>query len=83
MGLGYWRWVCADSGCRVRGAAVAGGGATSAWTFSTTLLQLQTEDRFRGRVFSADFSLLLFNMAIMSYVAGVLIDHGWRCECCR
>ena len=28
------------------------------WVFSTTLLQLHTEDRFRGRVFSADLGLL-------------------------
>ena len=78
MGVGYLGLAVAPSlllACL--GLVVMAAGASSAWTFSTTLLQLQTEDRFRGRVFSADFSLLLFNMAAMSYVAGVLVDRGW------
>ncbi len=34
--------------------ALAHCGGSTVWVFSTTLLQLNTEDRFRGRVFSAD-----------------------------
>ena len=38
-------------------AMLAHAGGSTVWVFSTTLLQLHTEDRFRGRVFSADLSL--------------------------
>jgi MFS family permease len=51
------------------------GGAT-AWVFSTTLLQLQTEDKFRGRVFSAEFAFSMLTLAIVSYSAGFLSDRG-------
>jgi MFS family permease len=51
-------------------------GGSTIWVFSTTLLQDQTEDRFRGRVFSADYAFLVVTMSLVSYVAGVLIDVG-------
>ena len=44
--------------------------------FSTTLLQLNTEDKFRGRVFSVEFGFSVAMMAVMSSTAGVLIDRG-------
>lgn len=52
------------------------GGSTS-WVFSTTLLQLQTEDRFRGRVFSAEFSFNVVTLSAATYTAGWLTDSGW------
>lgn len=58
-------------------AVMAGHAGTSqAWVFSTTMLQRTTEDRFRGRVFSADFAGLFLMMAAVSYVASHLIDGG-------
>jgi MFS family permease len=54
--------------------AHAGGSAT--WTASTTLLQQQTEDRFRGRVFSAEFAFTMLVLALASFVAGRLADSG-------
>jgi MFS family permease len=54
--------------------AHAGGSAT--WTASTTLLQQQTEDRFRGRVFSAEFAFTMLVLALASFVAGRLTDSG-------
>ena len=44
--------------------------------FSTTLLQLQTEDRFRGRVFAADLGLSMLTIAIGSYLCGRFLDWG-------
>ena len=44
--------------------------------FSTILLQLNTEDKFRGRVFSVEFGFSVAMMAVMSSTAGVLIDSG-------
>ncbi len=58
-------------------AVMAGHAGTSqAWVFSTTMLQRTTEDRFRGRVFSADFAGLFLMMSAVSYVASHLIDGG-------
>jgi predicted MFS family arabinose efflux permease len=51
-------------------------GASVVWVFSTTLLQLNSEDRFRGRIFAADFSLLTLSAALSSYAVGFAIDHG-------
>ena len=51
-------------------------GGSTVWVFSTTLLQLNTEDKFRGRVFSAELGLCMLTLAIGAYVSGVLIDHG-------
>jgi len=39
--------------------ALAHCGGSTVWVFSTTLLQLNTEDRFRGRVFSADLGFAM------------------------
>ena len=46
------------------------------WVFSTTLLQLHTEDRFRGRVFAADLGLGSLTFAVTAYVAGLFLDAG-------
>jgi MFS family permease len=58
--------------------AVAAGhaGTSMAWVFSTTMLQDLTDDRFRGRVFSADFGGLFLVMSGVSYAAGQLVDLG-------
>ena len=55
---------------------VAHGGSSVVWVFSTTLLHYQTEDRFRGRVFSADFAFLVVAMAAVSYSSGAAVDFG-------
>jgi MFS family permease len=55
---------------------IAHAGGASVWTASTTLLQLQTEDRFRGRVFSAEFAFITFTLALSSLLAGQLVDAG-------
>jgi len=55
---------------------LAHAGGSTCWVFSTTLLQLQTEDRFRGRVFSAEFAFNVLVMSISSYTAGYLMDAG-------
>jgi len=52
-------------------------GSSIVWVFSTTLLQLQTEDRFRGRVFAADLGLSMFTIATGAYLAGHFLDAGF------
>ena len=51
-------------------------GGSTVWVFSTTLLQLNTEDRFRGRVFSADLGFCMLTIAVGAYVCGVFLDRG-------
>ena len=55
---------------------VAHSGGSMIWVASTTLIQNQTEDRFRGRVFSAEFAINMLTLSAASYGAGVSVDWG-------
>ena len=57
-------------------AMVAHAGGSTVWVFSTTLLQLRTDDRFRGRVFAADLGLGSFTFALTAYLCGRFLDMG-------
>ncbi len=56
--------------------ALAHCGGSTIWVFSTTLLQLNTEDRFRGRVFSADLGFSMLTIAVGAYLCGLFLDWG-------
>jgi MFS family permease len=49
-------------------------GGSIIWVMSTTLLQLNTPDNVRGRVFSLDFGLLMLMIAISNYLVGRGLD---------
>lgn len=70
--LGSSRTVWMASAC----AMLAHMGGSTVWVFSTTLLQLHTEDRFRGRVFAADLGLSMLTIAAGAYFCGRLLDWG-------
>lgn len=70
--LGISRSVWMAAGC----AMLAHAGGSTVWVFSTTLLQLHTEDRFRGRVFAADLGLGSLSFAVTAYLAGRFLDAG-------
>jgi predicted MFS family arabinose efflux permease len=70
--LGASRSVWMAAGC----ALLAHAGGSTVWVFSTTLLQFHTEDRFRGRVFSADLGLGSLTFAVTAYLAGRFLDAG-------
>ena len=70
--LGSCRTVWLASGC----AMLAHAGGSTVWVFSTTLLQLHTDDRFRGRVFSADLGFSMLTIAAGAYLCGRLLDSG-------
>lgn len=59
------------------GIVLAHAGGSTGWVFSSTLLQLQTEDRFRGRVFSAEWAFNVVTMSVSTYTAGTLIDRSF------
>jgi MFS family permease len=51
-------------------------GGAMIWVNSTTLLQLNSEDRFRGRVFSADLAIAMLTVAVSGFAVGRAIDGG-------
>jgi MFS family permease len=55
---------------------VAHCGGSMVWVFSTTLLQLNVDDKFRGRVFSAELGLSMLTLAVGAYLTGALLDYG-------
>ncbi len=58
-------------------AVVIGHSGTSMnYVFSSTLVQTLSEDRFRGRVTSAEFALMMTSISLSSFGAGVAIDAG-------
>ncbi len=70
--LGASRSVWMAAAC----AMLAHAGGSTVWVFSTTLLQVHTEDRFRGRVFAADLGLSSLTFAVTAYAAGRFLDAG-------
>jgi predicted MFS family arabinose efflux permease len=70
--LGSCRTVWMASAC----AMLAHMGGSTVWVFSTTLLQLHTDDRFRGRVFSADLGFSMLTIAAGAFLCGRLLDSG-------
>ena len=70
--LGFSRTVWMASAC----AMLAHMGGSTVWVFSTTLLQLHTDDRFRGRVFSADLGFSMLTIAAGAFLCGRLLDAG-------
>jgi MFS family permease len=71
--LGLCSSVWLASAC----ALLAHAGGSTVWVFSTTLIQLHSEDRFRGRVFSADLGLSMFTIAAGAYFCGRFLDAGF------
>jgi hypothetical protein len=52
-------------------------GGSNVWVMSTTLLQLNASDRFRGRVFALDFGLNMLAASASNYLIGVGLD-SWK-----
>ena len=84
----FWGYLGAAAGYMLLGVAghlwqaslcvmLAHFGSSIVWVFSTTLLQLQSEDKFRGRVFAADLGLCMFTIAAGAYLAGHFVDTGF------
>jgi MFS family permease len=53
----------------------SGFGTAITWVFSTVVLQQETTDRVRGRVFAAEQSLMTLSMALSMIVTGRALDH--------
>ena len=46
------------------------------WVFSTVLIQKRSDDRYRGRVFSAEFQLLTILNSFSIFLASILLETG-------
>lgn len=84
----FWGYLAAAAGYALLGVsghlwqaclcvALAHFGSSIVWVFSTTLLQMQSDDKFRGRVFAADLGLCMFTIAAGAYLAGRFVDWGF------
>lgn len=49
-------------------------GGSNVWVMTTSLLQLNTPDKVRGRVFSLDFGLFMLMIAVSNYILGLGLD---------
>ncbi len=52
-------------------------GGSIIWVMTTALLQINTVDRLRGRVFALDLGLLMLSVAGTNYLIGSALDN-WR-----
>lgn len=50
-------------------------GGSIQWVFSSVLLQLSVPNRFLGRVFALEQSLLTLTMSLSTYATGWMLDH--------
>ncbi len=51
-------------------------GGSVQWVFSTTLLHRRVEDRFRGRLFSAEMTLMTLMLSFSTWCTGAAMDIG-------
>lgn len=55
---------------------VAHAGSALVWVCSTTMLHLNTDHRFLGRVFAADMGLFMATASVSTYCMGYILDLG-------
>jgi MFS family permease len=53
-------------------------GGSITWVYSTTMLQSMTDDRFRGRVFSAEYGFNTLLLSVVTWSVGSFADTGVR-----
>ncbi len=51
-------------------------GGSIQWVFSTTMLQQQVPDQYRGRVFAAEMALLTLVLSLSTYFTGLGLENG-------
>jgi len=51
-------------------------GLSMVWVLQTLLVQTIAEDKFRGRVFSADFAFLVLFLSLSTHLGGLAADAG-------
>ncbi|MGC4121110.1 MAG: MFS transporter [Myxococcales bacterium] len=69
FGAAPWLWLAA---CAI---VLAHMGASTLWSFSTSLLNLRVPDRLRGRAFAVDLAAQTVTMAASTWATGFALDH--------
>lgn len=79
VGVGLVPWTSSVGAVALICALVVLGHAASggSWVLSTLMLQKRTEDRYRGRVFSTDWLLVMSAESISILVGSALLEAGW------
>jgi len=79
VGIGLVPWSPQLSTVALIGALVVLGHAASGgnWVLSTVILQKRTEDRYRGRVFSTDWLLVMSAESGSILVGSTLLELSW------
>lgn len=79
VGVGLLPWGTAFGLVALICALVGVGHAASGgnWVISSVMLQKRTEDRYRGRVFSTDWLLVMSAESLSILVGGALLEMGW------
>lgn len=65
----YWHVVLAYFGAAL--------GQSTVWVFSGTLLQMEGDRSYHGRVFAIEFGLNTLMLGASSFLVGAAIDWGW------
>lgn len=52
-------------------------GSSSVWVFSGTLLQVEADRSYHGRIFSLEFGVMTLVLAAASFGVGHALDGGW------
>lgn len=77
MAAGYTALALASEMWRAAVAVcIVGVGHSAGWVAGTSLLQLESDPRFHGRLFSVEFGLGMVLMAAASVFAGAALDAG-------
>jgi MFS family permease len=72
LGLGFAPNLAAAALAVIIGHA----GTSMNYVLSSTMVQTMSEDRFRGRVTSVEFALMMTSISLSSYLSGEAIDRG-------
>ncbi|OZC04537.1 MFS transporter [Rubricoccus marinus] len=77
LAVGSLSWEPGTSALLLLATVVFAHAASGAnWVLSTTILQMRTEDRFRGRVFTADWLILALVESASTLAASVALEMG-------
>jgi len=77
--VGLLPWASTPAAIALLCVFVVGGHAASAgnWVLSTVMLQKRTADRYRGRVFSTEWLLVMSGESLSILVASTALEVGW------
>ena len=80
LAIGIWGYVMHDFYLSLVASIVVGFFTTTLWSYSYTLIQKNTDEKFYGRIVAYNDMLFLSVSAFTSYMTGLLAKAGWMLE---